>query len=85
MREKYVLLLIESEYGKEISIGYWDGKVYRRDDVRFPGVMHNKHDKAVKVYNSKKRAENAVAKLKEKFTFVDRAEIEILISGNSDL
>ncbi|GIN71177.1 hypothetical protein J14TS2_16520 [Bacillus sp. J14TS2] len=85
MSEKYVLHLIESEYGNERSIGYWDGKVYQRDDVRFPGVMHTKHDKDVKVYSSKKRAKNAVAKLKEKFTFVDNAVIETLVNENSEL
>lgn len=72
-QNRYVLRLIEDSV-----IGYWDGKKYRGDDVIFPGVTHSKHDERVKVYTSKKRAENAVEKLKDKFTFVTRATIETL-------
>lgn len=81
MAENYVLNLIEDTsfgIGDGISIGYWDGKAYRGDDVIFPGVCDNKKDERVKVYTSKKRAENAVDKLEEKFTFVTKAKIEKL-------
>lgn len=78
MKEKYVLNLIEEGRFCGTSIGYWNGKRYRGDDVWFPGVINNKQDKRIKVYTSKKRAENAVEKLKDKFTFVTNAEIEVL-------
>jgi hypothetical protein len=81
MREKYVLNLIEDGTfgtGEGTEIGYWDGKAYTGEDVTFPGVVYDKHDSKVKSYTSKKRAENAVKKLKEKFTYVSRAKIEPL-------
>jgi hypothetical protein len=80
LKEKYVLNLLEDGIfgGNSNLIGYWDGKKYRGEDVCFPGVIDNKHDKGVKVYNSKKLAENAVKKFKDKFTYVTDAEIEIL-------
>lgn len=81
MSEKYVLNLIEDDTfgrGEGTEIGYWDGKAYTGEDVVFPGVVYDKHDQKVKTYTSKKRAENAVNKLKEKFTFVSRAKIETL-------
>lgn len=74
MNEKYVLNLLEDGF----SIGYWDGKSYRADDITFPGVLDSKYDKLVKVYTSKKRAETAVKKLGDKFTFIKDAYIEIL-------
>lgn len=77
MSEKFVLNLIENG-GSGTLIGYWDGKKYRGDDVWFPGFIDNKEDKRVKVYTSKKRAENAVEKLKDKFTYVTNAKIETL-------
>jgi hypothetical protein len=80
-QESYVLNLKEdsSFVGRDgILIGYWDGKKYKGDDVIFPGVTDNKHDKSVKIYTSKKRAENAVKKLKDTFTFVSDAQIELL-------
>lgn len=80
-QERYVLHLIEdSSFGLNdgVFLGYWDGKKYRRDDVTFPGVIDNNHDKRVKVYTSKKRAEKAVEKLKDQFTFVNKARIELL-------
>lgn len=64
--------------GEGQFIGYWDGKVYFAEDTSFPGVLDNKQDSRVKVYTSKKRAENAVNKLNEKFVYVTNAEIEIL-------
>jgi hypothetical protein len=80
-KERYVLNLKEdSSFGSRdsILIGYWDGKKYKGDDVSFPGVIDNKHDKRVKVYTSKKLAENAVKKLKDKFSYVSDAQIELL-------
>lgn len=80
-QERYVLNLLEdSTFGLSdgISLGYWDGKKYRGDDVTYPGVIDNKYDKRVKVYTSRKRAETAVNKLKDIFTFVSDARIEIL-------
>lgn len=44
MAEKFVLNLIEKtkfSFSDGMSIGYWDGKVYRGDDVRYPGVIYN--------------------------------------------
>jgi hypothetical protein len=80
MEEKYVLNLLEDgSFGNDSNyIGYWDGKRYRGDDVWFPGVAENKHDKRVKVYTSKKRAENAVEKLRDKFSHISTAKIETL-------
>lgn len=80
MDKRYVLNLIEdSSFGRDGDlIGYWDGKKYRADDVTVPGVTHSKYDERVKVYKSKKRAENAVKKLKDTFTFVSDARIESL-------
>jgi hypothetical protein len=82
MKEKYVLKLIEDPtFGVSMStnfIGYWDGKRYRGEDVWFPGVKENKYDKDVKVYTSKKRAESAVDKLKDKFSYISNAKVETL-------
>ncbi|WP_338754260.1 hypothetical protein [Bacillus sp. FJAT-52991] len=80
-KDSYVLHLIEDPmFGGDRGafIGYWTGGRYRGDDVWFPGVADDKYDKNVKVYTSKKRAENAVEKLKDKFTFVTNAVIEKL-------
>ncbi|WP_123032213.1 hypothetical protein [Bacillus sp. TYF-LIM-B05] len=79
-QERYVIRLIENEmFGSESGfIGYWTGKTHQAEDVCFPGVKENKHDKNVKIYTSKKRAENAVEKLKYKFTFVRDGQVEIL-------
>jgi len=80
-QEKYVLHLLEdSMYGShdKVFIGYWTGTQNRGEDVLYPGVRDDKHDKDVKIYTSKKRAENAVEKLKDKFTYVSSAEIEVL-------
>lgn len=80
MGEKYVLNLLEDScLGQDgILIGYWDGKSYQSDGVWFPGVLSDKHDDSVKSYTSKKRAETAVKKLQDKFTYVKDARIEVL-------
>lgn len=79
-KEKYVLHLKESGIYSycETFIGYWTGTSHWAEDVCFPGVRQSKFENGVKVYTSKKRAENAVAKLKDKFTFVKDAVIETL-------
>lgn len=80
-QEKYVLHLLEDDnfrYSDGTFIGYWTGTKHYGEDVCFPGVRWDKHDKDVKVYSSKKRAENAVNKLKDKFTYVKNAVIETL-------
>ena len=35
--------------------GYWTGKEYIGDDIRYPGYEDDKHHENVKVYTSKKR------------------------------
>lgn len=80
-KEKYVLNLIEDQLGDSrggTRIGYWTGKNYKAEDVRFPGTCDDKHDPEVKVYTSKKRAENAVQSLHKHFTFISDADIESL-------
>jgi hypothetical protein len=80
-QEKYVLHLMEdSMYGNndKIFLGYWTGTRHRGEDVCYPGIRDDKHDDDVKVFTSKKRAQNAVEKLKDKFTYVTSAEIEVL-------
>jgi hypothetical protein len=77
MTKKFVLNLIEDGAfgGQEgMPIRYLDGKVYNGEDVSFPDVLPVKQDGKVKNYTSIKRAENAVKKLKDKFTYVSRAE-----------
>lgn len=76
----YVLNLIERDFMNRDGtfIGYWDGKSYRGEDICYPGTLDNKHDGLVKVYTSKKRAETAVKKLQDKFTYVKDARIETL-------
>jgi hypothetical protein len=79
-KERYVLNLLEDGNfgGEPTSIGYWTGKKYYAEGVWFPGIIDNKDDTGVKIYTSRKRAENAVSKLKNTFTFVKDAEVEIL-------
>lgn len=80
-KEKYVLHLKESgtlSYSEFRFIGYWTGTSHWAEDVCFPGVRGSKFEKDVKVYTSKKRAENAIEKLKDKFTYVKDAVIETL-------
>ena len=79
-KEKFVLRLQEQGVfsNSDLFLGYWTGKYYYAEDVCFPGYRQSKLDKDVKVYTSKKRAENAVAKLKGKYSFVKNAVIETL-------
>jgi hypothetical protein len=80
-QERYVLHLLEDSsigFNNVTFIGYWTGTKHFGEDICFPGVRSDKHDSRVKVYKSKKHAENAVKKLKDTFTYVKDAEIEIL-------
>ena len=73
-KEKYVLHLKEFKMFSNFEfafIGYWNGKSYWTEDVCFPGVRSDKYEEDVKVYTSRKRAENAVTKLKDKFTLLE--------------
>lgn len=77
--EKYVLnLLEEASFMGPTKIGYWTGTKHIIEDVCIPGVKDSKYDEDVKVYSSRKRAENAVDKLKDKFSYVHDAVIETL-------
>ncbi|GGA31284.1 hypothetical protein [Psychrobacillus lasiicapitis] len=71
-----IYLSSESYRSSSNDYGYWTGKVFRGEDVTYPGYEDDKTHNNVKVYTSKKRAENMAKKLENRCTYVFTATVE---------